>query len=109
MKFHKFANNKHQNQMIITKEIFCSSIDALRKQNHQDRTFTSLMNEAFGAEIGILYNNQILIDWVIDFLATEFDREEIVNYCYCLNFGKLSSEEDFETEEQLYERLIKTK
>lgn len=95
--------------MIITKEIFCSVIKALREQHHKDRTFASLMDEAFGAEIGLLYNNQILIDWMIDLLATEFDREELVHYCYFLNFGKLSSEEDFETEERLYERLLAEK
>ena len=93
--------------MKITKELFCSSIEALRKQNHKDRTFASLMDEAFGAEIGLLYNNQILIDWIIDLLATEFDKEELIHYCYFLNFGKLSSEEDFETEEQLFDRLTK--
>lgn len=91
--------------MKITKELFCSSIEALQKQNHKDRTFESLMNEAFGGEIGLLYDNQILIDAVIDFLSTEFDCEEIVHYCYVLNFGKLSSEEGFETVEMLYERL----
>jgi len=94
---------------MISKELFCSSIEALRKQNHKDRTFASLMDEAFGAEIGLLYNNQVLIDWVIDLLATELDRDEIIHYCYFLNFGKLSSEEDYETEEELYDRLIAEK
>lgn len=94
---------------MISKELFCSSIEALRKQNHKDKTFTSLMDEAFGAEIGLLYNNQILIDAVIDFLSTEFDRDEIVHYCYFLNFGKLSSEEDFESIEDFYNRLIADK
>lgn len=95
--------------MTITKEIFCSSIEALRLQNHQDKKFTQLIDEAFGSEIGLLYNNQILIDAIIDVLATEFDREELIHYCYVLNFGKLSSEEDFESTEELYDRLLKEK
>jgi len=93
--------------MTISKELFCSSIEALMKQSHHDLKAGELIREAFGAEIGLLYNNQILIDAVIDFLATEFDREELVHYCYCLNFGRLSTEEDFESVEDLFERLTK--
>lgn len=77
------------------------------KQSHHDLKAGELIREAFGAEIGLLYNNQILIDAVIDFLATEFDRESLVHYCYCLNFGRLSTEEDFESVEDLFERLTK--
>jgi len=88
---------------MISKELFCSSIEALRKQSGHDLKASELIREAFGAEIGLLYNNEILIIAVIDFLSTEFDREELVHYCYCLNFGRLG--EEVETEEQLYERL----
>lgn len=95
--------------MTITKEIFCSSIEALRLQNHQDKKFTALIDEAFGAEIGLLYNNEILINFIIDVVLKDFDRESLIYYCYFLNFGKLSSEEDFESTEELYERLVKEK
>ncbi len=92
---------------MISKKLFCSSIEALRKQSYHDMKTGELIREAFGAEIGLLYNNQILIDAVIDFLSTEFDREELVHYCYCLNFGRLSHEDKFESPEQLFTRLRK--
>jgi len=94
---------------MISKELFCSSIEALQKQSHHDMKAGELIREAFGAEIGLLYNNQILIDAVIDFLSTEFDRQEIVHYCYCLNFGRLSFEDKFESVSELYTRLRKLK
>jgi len=92
---------------MISKELFCSSIEALSKQSHHDMKAGELIREAFGAEIGLLYNNQILIDAVIDFLSTEFDRDELIHYCYCLNFGRISTEEDFESLENFHDRLIK--
>jgi hypothetical protein len=92
---------------MISKKLFCSSIEALRQQSHHDLKAGELIREAFGAEIGLLYNNQILIDAVIDFLSTEFDREELIFYCYCLNFGRLSFEDKFESTEQLFTRLRK--
>ena len=64
---------------MISKELFCSSIEALRKQSRHDMKAGELIREAFGAEIGLLYNNQILIDAVIDFLSTEFEKEEIIH------------------------------
>jgi len=93
--------------MKISKELFCSSIEALRKQNHEDIKNGELIREAFGAEIGLLYNNEILICAMIDLLSTEFDREELTHYCFCLNFGRIG--EEVETTEQFYERLVNSK
>ena len=92
---------------MISKELFVSSIEAIRLQLAEDKINSSIVAEVFGAKDFCLYDNDKLINAIVDLLAVDFDRNEIEHYCFVLNFGKISDEEDFESNEELYDRLSK--
>jgi len=90
---------------MISKELFVSILDSMRKQLFADEKNSSLVAEAFGVSDFCLYDNSLLFKAIISLLSISFDKEELEHYIFQLNFGKLSSEEDFESSEQLYDRL----
>jgi len=92
---------------IISKELFVSSIEAIRLQVGEDKVNANIVAEMFGAKDFCLYNNEKLINAIIDLLAICFDAEEIRHYCFVLNFGKISDEEEFESIEDFYDRMTK--
>jgi len=98
---------------MITKELFVSILEAMRQQILADEKNSKLVAEAFGCSDFYLYDNSLLFKAIISLLRVHFPKEdnfcEIDHWCFTLNFGKLSSEEDYETEEQLYERLLAEK
>lgn len=93
--------------MKINKELFVKTIESIRFQLSEDRINANIVAEMFGAKDFCLYNNEKLINAIIDLLAVDFDAEEIRHYCFVLNFGKISDEEEFESVEDFYDRLTK--
>jgi len=94
---------------MISKKLFVSILEDMRQQLLADEKNSSLVAEAFGASDFYLYDNSLLFKAIISLLAISFDKEELEHYIFQLNFGKSSSEEDFESLEQLYDRLTKSK
>ena len=90
---------------IISKELFVKSIEAIRLQLGEDKVNANIVAEMFGAKDFCLYDNEKLINAIIDLLSIELDQEEIRHYCFVLNFGKVSDEEEFESCEDFYDRL----
>lgn len=88
--------------MKITKEIFFSCIEALRRQEEIDKNVELGMQTAFGKDVTV--DNSILKRQILDLLRLEFPRSEngycdIEEYCYKLNFGFLNGEEKISLEE----------
>lgn len=98
---------------MISKELFVSTLEAMRQQILADEKNSSLVAEAFGCSDFYLYDNSLLFKAIISLLRVHFPKEdnfcEIDHWCFTLNFGKLSNEEDFESAEELYDRLIISK
>jgi hypothetical protein len=98
---------------MITKELFVSILEDIRQQIVIDEKNAKLVSEAFGCSDFYLYDNSLLLKVIISLLRIYFPKEdnfcEIDHWCFTLNFGKLSSEEDFESAEELYDRLINSK
>jgi hypothetical protein len=93
---------------MISKELFVNSIEALRLQLGEDKVNASIIAEVFGVKDDFcLYDNNKLINAIIDLLAVDFEKNELEHYCFVLNFGKISDEECFESTEELYNRLSK--
>ena len=82
---------------IISEEQFSKAIESLRIQLAEDKKNSEIVAEIFQSTEFNLYNNERVINTVIDLLAIWFDREELTHYCFQLNFGKLANDEDFES------------
>jgi len=88
--------------MKITKEIFFSCIEALRRQEEIDKNVELGMQTAFGVDVKP--ENNILKRQILDLLRLEFPRSangycDIEEYCYKLNFGFLNGEKVVSLEE----------
>lgn len=92
---------------IIEKELFCSSIEVIRSQLAKDKINCDLIREAFSLNEEFLYDNHDLIKQIINLLSIWFDKEDLEHYCFDMNFGKPSSDSNWETAEMLYDRLAK--
>jgi len=92
---------------IISKELFVKSIESLRLQIGEDKKNAEIVAEIFGASTFYLYDNEKLIHSIIDLLSIWFDKEDLNHFCFQLNFGKISDEEEFESIEDFYDRLTK--
>ena len=92
---------------IISQEKFVNAIEQIRLQLAEDRKNSEIVAEVFGASEFNLYDNHKVINTVIDLLSIWFDKESLTHYCFVLNFGKLANDEDFESTEELYERLTR--
>lgn len=97
---------------MISKKLFVSILEDMRQQILADQKNSSLVAEAFGASDFYLYDNSLLFKAIISLLRIDFPKDEtgfceIDHYCFTLNFGKMSNEENFESLEQFYDRLKK--
>ena len=92
---------------MISKELFVKSITALQLQLAEDKVNANIVAEVFGASEFNLYNNEKLINAIIDLLAVDFDREDLTHYIFDLNFGKPTSHSECEEIDEFYERLVK--
>ncbi len=93
---------------MISKELFIKTLTSLMEQLADDKKNGELISEAFGGgEYFVMYNNEKLINSIIELLSIWFDKEELTHYCFVLNFGKIGNESDHESFSQLYDRLSK--
>lgn len=93
----------------ITKKIFISAIEALRKQAAKDKKNALAMEFMFPGSDVFGYDNDLLEKSVITLLQTHFPKNEdfceIEHYCYQMNFGKIG-EKDLISSEDLWDRLV---
>ena len=92
---------------IISQEKFVNAIESIRKQMYDDKKSSQLMAEAFRVDEVLIIDNSILINAIVELLGIWFDKSDIQHFCFELNFGKISDEEEFESIEELYERLTR--
>lgn len=95
----------------ITKEHFVGVINSLHQQYLKDKVGSDAFGQIFNAEAG-LYDNSLLINSIFSFLHEVFPKDEdgfcnISHYCYECNFGKIG--DNYESPEELYDRLILAK
>ena len=90
---------------MISKEQFVNAIDSMRLQKYDDKKNGQLLQEAFSINEFPIFNNDKLVNTIIDLLSIWFEKEELVNYCIHCNFGKPNYESEWETPEMLYSRL----
>lgn len=86
---------------MITKKQFVSAIETIKLQRYEDKKNGELLQEAFSLNEFPIFDNSKLYNQIIDLLGIWFDRNEIADYCFIYEFGKL----DGETPEKLYSRL----
>jgi hypothetical protein len=92
---------------MIQKDIFVNVMNSLMVQMHKDRQTEALLKEAYG-EFHLCPDNSLLISSIIDLLAIDFDKDELVHYIFNCNFGKLNSESEHLTPDGFYDQLIKS-
>jgi hypothetical protein len=92
---------------MIPKETFVNVMNSLMVQMSKDRQTESLLKEAYG-EFNLTADNSLLFSSIIDLLAIDFDKEELVHYIFNCNFGKLNSESEHLTPDEFYDKLIKS-
>ena len=81
---------------MITQEQFISAIETMRLQRYEDKK-----NGEWFWGVKELYNQ------IIELLSIWFDKEELLEYCFILDFGKMGLESEYEAPSQLYLRLKK--
>ena len=96
--------------VLLTREHFVSTIDAIRMQLHKDYAYADAVSSLFNTDSIGPYDNSLLIKQLISLLQMYFPRDkegfcDIEHYCFELNFGKCG-EQEFITAEDLYCRLI---
>lgn len=82
---------------MITKELFCETIENIRQQIINDKN-------------NYRTHNYVLIKSIMDLLRVHFPKDNdgfchIQHYCFWMNFGKLGDEQLI-TPEDLYDELI---
>ena len=89
----------------LPKEIFVTSLEALRQQIINDKISANLVSQAFpGSEISS-YDNSLAITAVLTLLSIWFDLEDLQHYCFDLDFGK-HHENGFMSLEDFYDSLV---
>ena len=96
--------------VLLTREHFVSTIDAIRMQLHKDYAYADAVSSLFNTDSIGPYDNSLLVKQLISLLQMYFPRDkegfcDIEHYCFELNFGKCSDQELI-TAEDLYYRLI---
>lgn len=97
---------------MISKIKFVEVIESMRIQHKEDLKNGSLIEEAFGVNDVLLYDNSRLVISIFQLLHEFFPKDpdgncEIANYCFDLNFGKPTPDSEWETPGELYDRLTK--
>ena len=90
---------------MITQEQFVCAIETMRLQRYEDKKNGELLQEAFSLNEFPIFENSKLYNQIIDLLGIWFDKEELQQYCFIGEFGKIGSESEWETPQQLYLRL----
>lgn len=94
---------------MISQEQFTSAIESIRLQKYDDKKNGQLLQEAFSMNEFPIFDNDKLVNTIIDLLSIWFDRESLEEYCFICNFGKIGPESEWETPIELYNRLLKNK
>jgi hypothetical protein len=91
---------------MLNKEVFVKMLDALERQDVNDRLFAEKLTNLFKIEDGFVpvYNNGILVTTILGYLGNHYDLEELHRYCYELDFGKAEGA-DIKTSGELWEYL----
>jgi len=95
----------------MTKALFISSIEAIRIQMANDKSYSYALGELLKSDVQ-LYDNSKLIKSIIELLHLSFPRDEdgfseIEFYCFESDFGKVGYD-DFLSSEGLWELLTNT-
>jgi hypothetical protein len=90
---------------MIEKKQFVSAIESIRLQKYEDNKNAELLQEAFSINEFPIFQNEKLVNAIIDLLSIWFDKEELIHYCFICNFGKTGLESEWETPTELYLRL----
>lgn len=95
---------------IILKEVFISSIEAIRLQQHKDSLSADLIGKVFNTDDVNPYDTSLLTITIIQLLQAFFPKDEngfceISHYCFEMNFGKIDGM-DLITPEDLWDRLV---
>ena len=98
---------------MISKKDFCEVIDGIRTQIHLDKVASEAIKEALNITEDIVFNNSTLFKSIMKMLQLYFPKDsdgfcEIEYYCFFIEFGK-EQDQDLMTDEDLYDRLIKSK
>lgn len=94
---------------MISQEQFVNAIESMRLQKYDDKKNVELLQEAFLINEFPIFQNDKLVNTIIDLLSIWFDKEELKHYCFNCDFGKTGPESEWETPEKLYNKLIKNK
>lgn len=92
---------------MISQEQFVNAIESMRLQKYDDKKNVELLQEAFLINEFPIFQNDKLTNTIIDLLSIWFDRESLEEYCFIREFGKTGHESEWETPEELYNKLIK--
>lgn len=90
---------------MISQEQFVNAIESMRLQKYDDKKNGELLAEAFLINEFPIFQNDKLVNTIIDLLSIWFDKEELVHYCIHCNFGKIGPESEWETLIELHSRL----
>lgn len=90
---------------MISKNQFVHAIESIRLQKYEDKKNGELLQEAFSINEFPIFQNDKLVNTIIDLLSIWFDKEELEHYCFICNFGKTGPESEWENPEELYSRL----
>lgn len=99
---------------MISKEIFCSIIENIRLQVYSDKKSGDVLQEAFGLNESVVFDNEKLFKSILLLLRIYFPVDKngfcmIEYYCFVINFGKESPEMEYVSPEELYNALIQNK
>jgi len=92
----------------MTKALFISSIEAIRIQMANDKSYSYALGELLKSDVQ-LYDNSKLIKSIIELLHLSFPRDEdgfshIEHYIFDCGFGRIS-EDEFLSVEHLWDTL----
>ncbi len=98
---------------MISKNLFCSVMERLMLQILHDKEVGSLFYISAGG-IGLSscsYDNRLVISALLDLLHEYFPKDEdgfseLEHYIFDLEFGKSTNDNETETFEKLYKRLL---
>ena len=98
----------------MEKQLFIEVLNNLEAQYREDEKNKQIIQEAFGFKdtVSVIYNNSKLFKMILKLLQVHFPKDEnehceIESWCFYRNFGKPTHDSEYESPEQLYERLTK--
>jgi hypothetical protein len=89
----------------MDKTFFVETMIVLLKQMNLDAVNKELVKEAFNSEDFNLYDNKDLYKTITSLLGLFVNQEELEHYIFFCNFGKMGPEEEWESFDELYERI----